>query len=95
MVDTGKVVVIFRGGGAAVVVATGDSETVDSSMVTFFVVVVLQPEVGANSAVVVGTTWIGVDTSGTVVEEVFSSAGAVVCRIFSVVAGGDVISGLM
>lgn len=87
--------VIFRGGGAAiVVVATGNSDTVGSSTVTFFVVVVLQSVVGADGAVVVGATWMGVDNSGAVVVEVVSSVG-VVCRILSVVAGGDVVSGLM
>lgn len=90
--------VIFSGGGAAVVVvASGISDTVDSSTVTFFVVVAPQSEaaeVGADGAVVVSAARIGVDVgnSGMVVVEVVSSAG-VVCRIFSVVAGGVVVSG--
>lgn len=91
--------VIFGDVGAAVVVvATGISDTLDSSMVTFFVVVFHSSpaEVGADGVGVVGATWIGVDVgnSGTVVVGVFSSAG-LVCRIASVVAGGDVVSGLM
>lgn len=91
--------VTFSGGDAAVVVvATGISDAVVSSMVTFFVVVLqsVVDEVGADGTVVVGATWTGVDVgnSGAVVVEVVSSAG-VVCRIFSVVRGGDVVSGLM